>query len=402
MGIGSSYTNMLGNGERIVQWVRETFPGAPPVEYRKHVGSAVNYDFTRGWMRQHVLEQQPDLVILYSGGTAEDLELLLSDFRAHSSADVIVASLHLRERSGGNTPEAANDPVWDEIRTVAEKYACEWVDSRREWSAYLTRHGKPIEWLLKDAVHQNDHGALVINENIVRHIVETGEADREARAERFVPVDGGDGDEWTFAFRGIRVEGVWRIRSEASRFACEKDGKPLGSFPAFHTTLIKPGRNNRRPERGMTADRSPHMIRLGDPETIVPQEWTIRMTSDVGDYELTGSVTGPDGKGNNAEDFTSDSGQITVPAALWRRRLESDGSHSNGEGDTFTWTVKRAVTSEARVPPGRGRVSVSLADQLPFTEHELRVRRVSGDAELLGFIVHEPAVPGPEQDAESR
>lgn len=426
MGIGSSYTNMLGNGERLVQWIREHYPDAPPVHYKKHVGSAVNYAFTRGWMRQHVLEQQPDLVILYSGGEPEDLEKLLADFRSHSSADVIVASLHLRERDNEISDKTINDPVWDEIRAVAEKYDCEWVDSRREWAAYLQEHDKPLEWLLRDAVHQSDHGALVINENIVRHITEPpGNEKGPVAPEKlvtYVEGTGGQGlvvegefekgagipgfaghsvilprNEKSVAklnFTGNRVDFVGRTNPDGGRIAFELDGKPLGEFPAYFTTLIRPGGKNHKPARGSAADRSPHMVRLGSLEKVVPQVWKIQMTSDNGDYELIGGVTGPDGKGNNGSDFISDSGQIIVPGDLWRRRLESDGTHSNKTGDTFSWRVVKATKGEVRIPEGNGELfSVSIADQIPYGKHVLEAKCIEGDeVEIAGFIVHEPAV----------
>lgn len=394
VGIGSSYTNMLGNGERIVQWIREKFPDAPPVEYRKHVGSAVNYDFTKGWMRQYVLRERPDLVILYSGGEAADLEELLADFRAHSTADVIVASLHLRERDEEITGATVNAPEWDAIRDVALKYGCEWVDNRREWAAYLREHEKPIEWLLKDAVHQNDHGALVINENICRHIAPAAQAaaDPDTR-EKWLAVSETENASplsRTIRFRGNRID-LLGIRSpegpvvDLSEGAVTLDGRPLAEAPAFVTTLIVPGAKNARPERGSAADRSPHLVRLGPAKAIVPQDWTLKMVSDTGAYELIGSVTGHDGYGHNGEDFTGNSGQITVPSALWRRRLEADGvNYTNRTGDLFTWRVERAVASRISFDGPEGEVfAVTLAAQLETADHTLRLDSFPG--RIAGF-----------------
>ncbi|NNE94336.1 MAG: SGNH/GDSL hydrolase family protein [Verrucomicrobiales bacterium] len=426
MGIGSSYTNMLGNGERLVQWIREKFPDAPPIIYRKHVGSAVNFDFTRGWMRQHVLGQQPDLVILYSGGTATDLGQLLSDFRAHSSADVIVASLHFRERDGEISDATVNAPEWDEIAAVARQFHCEWVDSRREWAAYLKQHQQPIEWLLKDAVHQNDHGALVINENIVRHIVENPNPNVPAAAtERLLfpnmpkhpqkpesVISSGDwksgpgirefaqsvilqkaGDAVKVKFQGNRLDLIGRYAETGGSAKIFIDGKPADpQTGSFLTTLILPDPENHKPERGLAADRAPHLILLG--KNVVPQQWAIQMTSDTGDYKLIGSVTGEDGTGNNGADFTSDSGQITVPTALWRRRLEKDGTHSNRTGDVFRWEVQPAVLETINFRGTSGTVfSIPIVDQLSNDWHTLTVKSDgSGPIEILGFKAHEPLV----------
>ncbi|MCB1078138.1 MAG: SGNH/GDSL hydrolase family protein, partial [Verrucomicrobiae bacterium] len=399
-------TNMLGNGERLIQWIRERFPDAPPIAYEKHVGSAVEYDFTRGWMRQHVLGKQPDLVILYSGGKAADLEKLLADFRAHSTADVIVASLHLREQDKEITDATVNLPEWDAIRDVALKYGCEWVDSRREWAAYLQAQGKPIDWLLKDAVHQNDHGALVINENICRHLVPGGakpssterllepgkSADSESVSGRL-----GAGETMTVNFRGNRIDVVARRIKGGGKLvagAMILDGRPLDEVAAFLTTVILPGKDNHKPERGSAADHSPHQIILANPATILPQRWTIRMYGDAGAYQLIGSVTGPDGYGHNGMDFTGNSGQITVPTDLWRRRLEADGeTYSNRDGDTFSWEVYRATASEVDFGGDDGEVYTEvLADQLKNGWHTLELGPLTaGAGEIIGFRVHEPA-----------
>jgi len=387
MGIGSSYTNMLGNGERLVQWVREKFPDAPPVIYKKHVGSAVNYDFTRGWMRQMVLGERPDLVILYSGGTAEDLEKLLRDFRANSTADVIVASMHVRERAGELSDKVINDPAYDELAKVAGRYGCEWVDSRREWGAYVREHGEGLTWLLRDAVHQNDHGALVINENIVRHIQPNASPGYQAEdRERFVKYDGSTTE---LKFTGNRIDVIARSSPEGGSLNFSIDGVAGAELPVFTTTLICPAVANYKPERGSAADRSPHMIRLGSTGTIVPQSWQIRMISDAGDYVLTGSETGEDGRGNNGEDFMSNSGQIIVPTALWRRRLESNGAHSNKAGDIFSWKVIRASAPAIDFSGREGdEFQFRLADQLANGEHVLTLDAAHED--IIGFRVFQP------------
>lgn len=380
-GIGSSYTNMLGNGERLIQWVREHFPNAPKIVYKKHVGSAVAFDFTRGWMRQLVLGEKPELVILYSEGTGEELDRLLADFRSHSAADVIVASLHLREQAKENTPETVDTDQWRAVRAAAEKYRCEWVDNRVEHAAYLTQHGKPIEWLLKDAVHQSDHGALVINENIVRHL-----QPRNVTANPLTPSLPKSTD-------AIRVDLYGKRSPKGKTSQIRINGRPAGEFPAFVTTVIVPGPKNHKPERGSAADRSPHLALLGNLNTVVPQTWTLRMTSDAGDYELIGSVTGPDGGGNNENDVTSTSGQITVPTALWRRRINPDGTHANKTGDIFTWQVRRSTMSEVDFSGPEGEsFRVTLADQLPQGSHQIEVDPPNpGEGEILGFDLMHPA-----------
>ncbi|MBL9133268.1 MAG: hypothetical protein JNG86_18805 [Verrucomicrobiaceae bacterium] len=74
----------------------------------------------------------------------------------------------------------------------------------------------------------------------------------------------------------------------------------------------------------------PHGITLG--QRIVPQTWTVVMTSDSGDYTLAGSVTSLDGNGNVFKPFTSASNQIVIEPDLWPRT-----------GDRFTLEVNATV-----------------------------------------------------------
>jgi hypothetical protein len=124
-------------------------------------------------------------------------------------------------------------------------------------------------------------------------------------------------------------------------------------------------------------------------EGAVPQEWTIRMTSDEGDYELVGAIMGPDGRGNNGEDFVSDSGQVEIPTALWRRRQEADGTYSNRTGDTFVWTVYRSSVGEVKFGGEAGVFEEVMAENLENGWHEV-VLRSEGEAAVSGFRVFEP------------
>ena len=117
-------------------------------------------------------------------------------------------------------------------------------------------------------------------------------------------------------------------------------------------------------------------------------------------FLLSGSVTGPDGGGNNSSDVTSDSGQITVPTELWRRRVESDGSHANLKGDIFTWEVKRATLGTVNFAGKDGEpFRVTLADQLPGGGHRIEViPPKEGEGEITGYEFIYPAWGGRASD----
>jgi len=397
--IGSSYTAGLGDGSQLIALVRQRFPGAPEIVYKRMVGNAVPFQYIRGWARHLVVPDQPDLVLIYTNGKPEDLEKLLVELRRSTTADIIVPTLHWRKREM---------PVWDDcdavtdieppaMRALCEKYGVEFVENRREWAQYLKQNQLQIEDLLGDAVHQSAYGAKIINMNIARHIHradrfndDPGQRQRRVAvpsadlrmAGPWRPVDSGRGmrsaqgdASLALAFTGNRIELIGGAAPGGGTMRVWIDDKPADQVPAFTMTYVQPGSQNARTDRSPPRDCSPHGVGLGT--TVVPQTWTIRMTSDQGDYELTGSVTGLDGAGNSRKPFTSDSGQIVIEPELWRN------SRTNRQGDTFTFEVLRATAAEvsfASDEPKRFRVR--LAQALANGPHTLKLVS-TGDGPVL-------------------
>ena len=161
-------------------------------------------------------------------------------------------------------------------------------------------------------------------------------------------------------------------------------------------------------------------------KTSSAQTWTIRMTSDVGDYRLVGSVTGPDGEGNLARPFLSKSGQIGIDPKFWREGrvpiqgrpvVERGGKpvvefgatpvpvvYENGKpvaygdvrGDTFTFDVCRAARDAISF---RGEKPAPLAEAAAWNlangEHTLEIVAAGdGEVNIDGLYVFQP----PEKD----
>jgi hypothetical protein len=148
-------------------------------------------------------------------------------------------------------------------------------------------------------------------------------------------------------------------------------------------SYVQPDSKNHKEGKGATPrDQSPHAVTLGG--GLVPQSWTLVMTSDSGDFELTGSVTGPDGKGNAFKPFTSTSGQVLIEPELWRR------AERNRTGDRFTWDVRRAGVGVVSFNgPANETFVVRLAESLSNSEHTLKIEP-TGDVQIEGFHVFEP------------
>jgi hypothetical protein len=384
--IGSSYTNMLGNGEAWQEEMTKRFPNAPRIEYKKMVGNSCPWQYARGWLRHLVIPEQPDLVITYTNGNPADLEKLIVEVRQHSTADIIVPSLHWRERDQElwDKSENAMDQDVAAVREVCRKLEVEFIESRRDWAAYLTANKLPISSLLKDAVHQSDYGAKIINSNILAHLRQPEKFSYKPESrERRITAPAEKNGIIKLSFTGNRIDLIGKKSPAGGSVHVSIDGKPADQLNAFLMTYVQPGAKNHKEGKGaVPRDQAPHAVTLG--QNVVPQTWTLVMTSDTGDYQLSGSVTGPDGQGNAFKPFTGTSGQIIIEPELWRR------AERNRSGDRFTWDVRHAGVSEVSFQGTANEAFVvRLAQSLPNKEHTLELT-TSGEVSIEAFDVFEP------------
>ena len=414
-GVGSSFTNYLGDLETWRQVIRERFPNAPEIVYKSRVGSGCPYDYARGWVHTGVLAEQPDLVFSYTNGDIEALEAMLKDIRLHSTADIIIPSLHFYENSK-LIPEEINEPEWDKIRELCEKYNAQFVDNRRELAAWLIKNNQPVTYLLFDACHENDLGKLLISENISAHFVKNtnpayspdglekewfvSEA-YKARDKNFTFSDGWEikdkmlvsnksGANIKLGFNGNRIDLIGLKTSNGGNIRVIIDGKPAGQAPAFFTSFVEPAYTNishngdyPRSSEG-NHDTGPHGVNLA--KNITPQNWTIRMTDNAGNYELEGKVTGFDGKGNNRKMFVSKSGQIVIDPAVWRH------PQANVIGDFWTFNVYRCASDTVNFKSKTDKpefFSIPLVQNLSNGQHTLEVI-IDGEVAIKSFYVFTP------------
>lgn len=390
--IGSSFTNGLGNGDLLIDLIGARFPAAPPIVYKKMAGNSTSYHFSHGWARHLVIPDQPDVVLIYNFGKTEDLEQLIAELRRNTTADILIGSLHwcIPHKPVWPDPEAANshqDPP--ALRALADKYGVEFVENRREMTEYMVANGLSIEDLLADSVHENRHASRMTVMNIARHFHRPDQFDyhpasRERRIEAeatavrtppgdWKPTEGesalvttNSGSDMTVAFTGNRIELIGWQGPQGGDAEVQIDGKPADQVEAFYATYIQPDSKNALNPPNPPRDRCPHAVWLG--KNLVPQQWTITMTSDACDYELLGSETGPDGKGNALKPFTSDSGQVLIDPEFWR------GAKDNRAGDRFTFEVVRATVGKVSFKAdSRERFRLRLASGLSNQEHELKL-----------------------------
>jgi hypothetical protein len=406
--IGSSFTNGLGDGTALVEMIRARFPNMPKVVYRKMAGNSTSYHFAAGWARHLVVPDQPDVVLLYNFGKTEDLETIITEIRRHTTADIIVGTLHWcvpHEKVWGqpDAPNSHQDPP--AMRAMCAKYGVEFVENRLEMTEYMVVNKLAIKSMLRDSVHESPYAAKMTVMNIARHFNKPEKfgydpRSRERRVEaeseavkkegEWSEVEGGaavatsrNGSSMTVAFTGKRIDLIgWRSPGGGSAEVLI-DGVPADQVPVFCASYILPDPKNAPKPPNPPRDRAPHRITVGS--NIVPQKWTLTMTDDKGNYELVGSGIGPDGKGNAMKPFTSNSGQIIVEPEYWR------DAQFNRSGDKFTFEVYRCAVGRADFKGEKGKFRLTLAQNLTNGPHTLKLlSKGDGPAAVDCFDVFEP------------
>jgi hypothetical protein len=429
-GVGSSWTNGLDDIEPVRQAIIARFPQAPEIIYRKIVGSGSPYDYIRGWIHTTVLADQPDLILSYTNGSVEGLELMLQDIRENTTADIIIPSLHFFENENDRlTPEVINMPVFDQIKAVCEKYNAQFVDNRRAIAHWLTTNNKHVKDLLSDVVHQNNQGRLLTCENIGQHFVKHPSPaydpdkmeSKISLAANFLNRDtsrlafSGDwsvignsvvakkaGSAIRITFTGNRIDLIGNRKTDGGNVEILIDGKPAGEVSAYTISYIRPAITNIShmgfyPRwSGGGGDTGPHGIWLGN--NIIPQRWTIRMMDDKGNYELEGNITKKDGTGNNTAMFNSLSGQIIIDPTVWRH------PQANVNGDNWTFHVTRSAVdtvnfaaSKTDLATSTNNLSESFSTKLVWNmknaQHTLEIKTLDeNEVSIESFYIFTPQI----------
>jgi hypothetical protein len=302
--------------------------------------------------------------------------------------------------------------AWDKAREICQKHGVEFVENRREMAEYIAKAGLVPDDLLADHNHQNTHGGIRIWDNVTRHLAKSDQStytpeSRERRIAVAPPAKSGAeevsltgnwetadgavhsnnaGSGLKISFTGNQIDVIGRKGPGGGTVKVLIDGVPADQAPVFLMSYIKPTEKH--------AWRIPHAVNLGAAPT--PQSWTITMTSDTGDYRIEGSVTGPDGTGNLASRFQSQSGQIGLDPKLWRQgRVEKKGEpveYGVAAGDAYAFDVYRSAVGELSFKAAQpGPLVEPLVRNLPNGRHTLElVTKGDGEVAIDSLYVFEP------------
>ena len=164
------------------------------------------------------------------------------------------------------------------------------------------------------------------------------------------------------------------------------DGKKPSEFP----TVYYHARPSGTPNIGW-----PAIKRITWQKPLVLETWTARCYSFSDDaktfkFELSGSVTGPDGSGVSTEKFTSPSGRVIIEPADWTFDYDrSVGKKAMPESVTVTWQTKAIVAdtyTPLKVTDPTYEYPTTLAQGLPNAQHTLEIVSESGKPLDVAFV----------------
>ncbi len=344
----------------------------------------------------------PDLLVfhVYGGGQMDRWEDIIRRTRERTAAEILVWTHHWIGRE-------SDLPECERIREIAVKYNCGLVDIMPQWQALLAERAIEPKALLRDTIHLNDEGMQILADMIKPFFVHNPDllteesrnlvADLPAAspAVRRLP----DGS-LEVSFVGNRLDAVAAPGTGTGELATlTVDGKPPAELDgAFVLTKPSSAPHTWFPAVSIIGHQTPQ----------VAETWTAEFLECSPDakqfrYRVTGSVTGPDGEGNETDTFVSNSGRVVIPGGgNWSRVPWSLTYTKKPMPETFkvTWQVVPQFAETLQFPaaenPARER-SVTLIQGIANGPHTARLAPLPGAAlELAGFRAYRPPRPATE------
>ena len=276
----------------------------------------------------------PDLLIfhVYGGDDTGELEEIIARTRRYTTADILIWTPHYRwpqtlPRDGSwDDPAVVNGNKSDEhhakrLREIAKKYDCELADIRPQWLAYLEKHDLKPKDMLGDGIHPNalgQHLLAALIKPYLNHTDTQTAADWQGRV-RDIGADNpavrktADGV-IEVTFEGNRIDVI--ADSTAANPGSARvllDGKAPSEYPECYAMT---------PSTKMWGHYWPALRNMSWNVPLLVEDWTARVlavdeTTGRVDFEVVGSKTGHDGRGNTKEKFVSNSGRIVTDSSSW-------------------------------------------------------------------------------------
>lgn len=275
----------------------------------------------------------PDLMIfhVYGGVKSGEWEEIIKRTRQRTAAEVLLWTGHYRWPEDLDRDVPIDDPrargEADElraemIRRVSKEYGCELAEIRLQWKKYCLQNKLCPSDLLHGWVHHNDRGAALmaaLMKPYFRYDPKFSKDTWKALAQD-IPVDGpdvkrGPDGSLEIGFEGNRVDVIAAHRKDVELGTAKVliDGKAPSQISEVYCFT--------RPSPAPFV-WWPGIKQLSHEKPLVSEKWTAKITGydpekKVMNFELTSSLTGPEGKGTDRERFVSRNGRVVIEPKAW-------------------------------------------------------------------------------------
>jgi hypothetical protein len=345
----------------------------------------------------------PDLLVFAVYGDHHRYEDIIRRTRERTTSEVLIQNDHVLRPSDlaeeldpeKLEPRAATWEAFMNQRflpSLVERYRVALCDQRSAWKRHLRAHTLPPSALLSDHVHLNAAGdalmARFVEQCLRRAPGEQSPAEGWVRTlELGHDLEVHDG-KLSLVFEGNRIDVITREQGGAAVHV-RIDGKPPSELPELYNFT-----------RAHTdgADKWPVVFDLSAQAPLRRETFTLAITrgEERGSdherredgspahyaFELTGSVTGFDGRGRSDQRFVSQSGRVIIEPEDWNVEYAFELAGTSPIPAQFSASFRseaRALDAFASGADERGRArTLTLAQGLAATEHTLEL---SGDLE---------------------
>ncbi|MFZ2657847.1 MAG: hypothetical protein WAX69_23135 [Victivallales bacterium] len=327
--------------EAIVKKLKTDFPNADLELENRAIGGFNAYGLI-DTAESDLYPFYPDLVIFHAYGGTEGasgkmctLERLYRNLQIRTTAEMLVLTHHVAGKDDSDREKnmSVHDSESKVIRKLADKYAYEVADIRPDWKKEVESNGGRQMEFLSDGIHLNAKGHELMARLVCQHFKFNPEQKPYWR--ETVKVYGADGERWKsdkgelpsqgeilskplkFQFEGNRIDLLAMPVKEEKPGTAKIliDGKIPSAIPGVYAAT----RPSQAPKCWWPALKR---VEIGSGAAPVAEDWTLSFTK-INDnvtefeYDLKGSVTGPDGSGNNKAKFTSKSGRMLIDPQLF-------------------------------------------------------------------------------------
>ncbi len=410
---------------RVVQAdLRQRFPNADLEMVNLSLGGFMSNDLIHS-AETDMIPFYPDLVLLhdYMRNGPEELEALYGGLHHRTTSEMLTLTHHVAFPGIFAFNAHKHDAESVLINETANRHGFEVAQIRDNWKHLLallhpdTEQRVAAQNYLQDQVHLGKRGEQLMQQITTRHF--EFRSDQKPSWLEKIRVYLPDGTRWPqtgdeYPWLGSPLTKSLKFEYEGNRI--DLIAAPVAGVPGSAKILIDGQAPSTIPglcvaTRTSLAEGSPwpyikHVQTGGQP---LPQEWTLTYTKVTPrhqsdgkpanfeiEFDLVGSITGPDGSGSTRERFVSKSGLITIdpawflPAGFW----PSIKSQRPIVGTAVKWKTITKGVDQWKAKPGLNPATedhVVLAQGLSNSKHVLEIIPDNdGALALRCLIVHQP------------